>query len=87
MLRINQVEDGTGLTLRLEGKLLQPWVAEVEAACGEWMTGGRALRLDLASVSFVDEAGAKLLTTLLGRGAALVACSNFVVALLHRERP
>ena len=86
MLRINRIENGTELTLELEGKLLAPWVAEVKAACGIW-PGDRLLRLDLGSVSFVDEAGAQLLTTLLGQGASLVACSNFVAELLHRERP
>ena len=84
MLRINRIENGRELTLELQGKLLAPWVEEVRAACEP---GNRPLRLNLEHVSFVDEAGAQLLTTLLRQGAALVACSNFVAELLHRERP
>jgi len=84
MLRINRIENERELTLELQGKLLAPWVEEVRAAC---KPADLRLRLDLAHVSFVDDAGAMLLTSLLGQGASLVACSNFVAELLHRERP
>ena len=73
--------------MKLEGKLLEPWVTELARVCGEGGGGRREMRLDLAGVSFVDAAGTKLLADLLGRGAALVACSNYVAELLHRERP
>jgi anti-anti-sigma regulatory factor len=84
MLRITHspAPDATA-TLRLEGKLLGPWVAELGRVCGE--LGGASLRLDLAKVTFVDSTGVGLLRDLIGRGATLVACSALVSELLHLE--
>jgi ABC-type transporter Mla MlaB component len=77
MLRITQ----TGDTLKLEGKLVGPWVGalrEVSASAGQvW--------LDLSAVSFIDTAGLTLLRDLLARGATVVSCSRLVEELLQRE--
>jgi anti-anti-sigma regulatory factor len=82
MLRITHVHArDSAPTLRLEGKLVGPWVAELARACD----GPDRLRLDLAAVTFVDGPGVKLLRKLLGRGATLAACSGLVAELLHGE--
>jgi hypothetical protein len=75
------------VTFRLEGKLREPWVAEFTKLLSAPPDDTRKLRLDLAGVSFADMAGTELLRVLLGRGAAIVACSQFVAELLNAEGP
>lgn len=86
MLRINRNENDAALTLKLEGKLLKPWVAVVRDSIGETHDHPK-LQLDLSNVSFVDAAGAELLEELLVRGAEIVACSSFVREMLNLEVP
>lgn len=86
MLRINRTENDAALTLKLEGKLLKPWVAVVRESIGNPHDHPK-LQLDLSNVSFVDAAGAELLEELLVRGAEIVACSSFVREMLNLEVP
>ena len=86
MLRISQTENGGALTLKLEGKLLKPWIAEVRRSVGN-PHDPQKLQLDLSNVSFVDAAGAELLRGLLATGAEIVACSSFVREILNLEVP
>ena len=86
MLRITHAPGRDSVsTLRLEGKLLGPWVAELARSCNEVSCSPDCLRLDLSAVTFVDGPGLALLRDLLGRGARLTACSGLVVELLHGE--
>ena len=86
MLRITEVVDGSGLLLKLEGKLREPWVEELARAARRPLAEGRRpIRLDLSSVSFADEAGIRLLRELLRQGAEIDAASGFVAALLRLE--
>jgi anti-anti-sigma regulatory factor len=81
MLRITrQDHNGDGLTLRLEGRLLEPWVAELRQE--SLAAGTRPLRLDLSAVSFLDAAGVEAVRGLLSQGATLGGCSSFVRELL-----
>jgi len=77
------VPKGRGLTIRLEGELLGPWVGSVRDACA--VRGRRPLRLDLAAVTYVDAAGVQLLSDLVAQGAEIATCSSFVGALLTPE--
>jgi ABC-type transporter Mla MlaB component len=84
MLRITRTTTPDDTTLlRLEGKLLAPWVPEVQGQCER----AYAVRLDLAQVSYVDGTGLALLIDLRRRGAPIVACSGFVSELLYAEKP
>jgi hypothetical protein len=86
MLRITRIEgQDTTQTFKLEGKLLEPWVAEVLNVCSPRGDGAGRTSLDLSGLTFVDQAGATLLKDLLHRGATIAACSGFVAALLHLE--
>ncbi len=86
MLRITCVTGrDSAPTLRLEGKLLGPWVAELGRVCDELPCTAGRLSLDLSAVTFVDGPGVALLRDLLGRGATLAACSGLVAELLHLE--
>ena len=64
MLRITIEDKKEAVVLRLEGKLIAPWVADVEQC---WknvvpILGTRAVHVDLSAVKFVDTAGGALLT-------------------------
>ncbi len=86
MLRISHAQGHDSIwTLRLEGKLLGPWVTELARSCHELPCSPDCLRLDLSAVTFVDGPGVALLRDLLGRGATLAACSGMVLELLHVE--
>jgi len=82
MLRISRTERDGVVTLQLEGKLLAPWINELEVMVLE---GGNRLRLDLARVTFVDRAGAELLRSLQVRGVAVSDCSQFVREVLRAQ--
>jgi ABC-type transporter Mla MlaB component len=87
MLRISQAQGYDSIwTLRLEGKLVGPWVTELARSCNELAWSPDCLRLDLSAVTFVDRLGLALLHDLLGRGVTLAACSGLVAELLHQER-
>ena len=87
MLRIIHLRNHDSIsTLRLEGKLLGPWVTELARSCNELACSPDCLRFDLSAVTLVDGPGLALLRDLLGRGATLAACSGLVAELLHGER-
>ena len=86
MLRITEVADGSGLLLKLEGKLREPWVEELARSARRALPEGHGpIRLDLSSVTFADKAGVRLLRELLRQGVEIAATSAFVAALLRPE--
>ena len=70
-------------TIRLEGKLFEPWIGELELACGESLATPKRVCLDLCDLTFIDAAGARFLTSLIRDGARVIACSGFVAEMLH----
>jgi ABC-type transporter Mla MlaB component len=89
MLRITWIDpDGTGSnrTLKLEGKLLGPWVDELNRTCEEFEIRPGCLCLNLAAVTFVDAAGIQLLNGLIQRGATIAERSAFIEEVLNDSR-
>jgi hypothetical protein len=89
VLRITWIElegSASNRTLKLEGKLVGPWVDELSRACEELRIPPHRLRLDLADVTFVDPLGVKLLDDLVRQGATIVGCSGFIADLLNGRR-
>jgi anti-anti-sigma regulatory factor len=85
MLRISWVEVDSSdsiRTLKLEGRLLGPWVDELRRVCGELPVSPSGLRVDLAAVTFIDSCGVKLVNDLIQRGATIVGSSGFIAELL-----
>jgi hypothetical protein len=84
MLRLTQI---AGLhrtkTIKLEGKLLGPWVDEVNRVCMAGPDPSSRINLDLSALTFVDSAGEGLLRDLTARGIDVVACSGYVAELLR----
>jgi hypothetical protein len=70
-------------TIKLEGKLLEPWVDEVRKACAPGTSPSSRISLDLFALTFVDAAGEGLLRDLIGRGIEVVACSGYIAELLR----
>jgi ABC-type transporter Mla MlaB component len=74
LLRISVQKRYGSIILTLEGKLIGPWVGELERA---WRsTGAREdVWVDLCQVSFVDASGKDLLAQMWHEGAQFVADS------------
>jgi hypothetical protein len=89
MLIISQPgKAGQSLTLELEGRVIGPWVGELQLVCSELLSLGRVLNLDLSNVTYADAEGAKLLADLKSRGVTLKSCSPFINEQLRTiEKP
>jgi anti-anti-sigma regulatory factor len=83
MLRITKqrIDETTDL-LKLEGKLLEPWIEEMQCSISE---SARSIMLDLSALTFADSAGIQALANLIRHGAKLTACSGYVAALLLQK--
>jgi ABC-type transporter Mla MlaB component len=66
------------VTVRLEGRLVGPWVEALRRACEDQLGRGDDLTVDFARVSFVDRDGVALCRRLRERHARLDNCSPFV---------
>lgn len=78
MLRISVIESAeNGTTLRLEGRLVGPWTAELAQACERSLASHRTLTLDLGDVSLIDRPGVALLASLSRRSVVLARCSPY----------
>ena len=79
MLKISQTgKPNHSVTLKLEGRVVGPWVGELRQVCDALLTEERSLKLDLADVTFVDPSGVAMLSRLKTRGVAFTNCSPFV---------
>ncbi len=87
MLRISQTKPGDhAVTLRLEGRVVGPWVTELQRLSEEVLAKGRTLGLHLGEVEFLDVQGVALLSKLRARGVTLLECPPFAAEQL-RETP
>jgi ABC-type transporter Mla MlaB component len=83
MLRITRTqESATAILLKLEGRLLEPWLGELRRA-SERSAEQRGLRLDLSGLQFADASGVALLREMAESGAVLTGCSPLVAGLLR----
>lgn len=85
MLRITPSKTRGTVALKLEGKLLGPWVDELQ---GYWLGHSRQSErtsikaIDLAEVSFIDSRGKDLLLRMQRKGVSLIGGSDFIQQLL-----
>lgn len=70
MLKITVSHEHPGMSFTLSGRLVGPWVQELRQC---WlmadMDDPRQCRVDLRDVSFIDEAGARLLAQMTREGS------------------
>jgi ABC-type transporter Mla MlaB component len=81
MLRISFSADDSNSTIHIDGKLLAPWIGEVRTAVSRATRPG-AVRLDLAGLTFADQAGLEFLQELTATGVAIENASPFIHELL-----
>ena len=83
MLRITRKDTGDGAALKLEGRLVGPWVdllkEECEAVFNE-IDG--PITLEATQVGYASEAGLRLLRDLHDRRVARLTCSSFLHHLI-----
>lgn len=83
MLRISVLNEPGITRLKLEGKLAHEWVNEARKA---WATltemNGAEFVVDLLNVSFVDDAGRKLLAEMRHSNAELIGAGPLISALI-----
>ena len=84
MLRITVVESSKiDVTLRVEGRITGPWVEELRTACNVHTFPDEVrLSLELADISFADEAGIALLRELRSRGVGFIHTTPFLAEQL-----
>jgi hypothetical protein len=83
MLRASQNDAGDRVTVRIEGRLVGPWVEELDRLTSELLAEHRALTLDLADLQFLGNEGTALLRDLVARNVVLTNCSPFVMEQLR----
>jgi anti-anti-sigma regulatory factor len=86
MLRITQIgNDGGPEILRVEGRLVGPWVTELRRECERLLGEGRPLVLDLSELRFLDETAIALLHSLERRSVTLAKPPPFVAEALKGD--
>lgn len=80
MLKVTELKSAEGTQLILEGKLLGPWVDELQSCWSGCATrqGGAPVRVSLKDVSYLDARGRDLLKRMEREGAKLVEASDFI---------
>jgi ABC-type transporter Mla MlaB component len=87
MFKITEVQVPYGARrLKLQGRLLGPWIDALRVTCDGRSSTTERLELDLAELSFVDSSCAIVLRDLICRGAVVTRSSPFIRALLNEER-
>jgi hypothetical protein len=86
-MRITVHDAPRALTFRLEGKLVGPWVRELEECWRGALAGQRQpiqpiLRVDLTEVTSIDAAGQACLAALHRQGAEFVAADCLMKAVV-----
>ena len=90
MLRITTHDQAETTSFEIEGKLVGPWVKELEK-CWEGALAAdpsRPMLVKLASVTFIDSEGRALLTRMRREGVRLLSRGvliNAVVAMIEAE--
>ena len=83
MLKISQTELAHhAVILRLEGRVVGPWVTQLQKSCEEVLTEGRSVKLHLGEVDFLDAQAVTLLSGLRSRGVSLLECPPFAAEQL-----
>ena len=86
VLRIHVEHEPGAVQLRLEGKLIDPWVDELLRVWMEvWprIPGHGVMVVDLSDVSFVDARGKALLSAMRRAGCSLRGPTPFIEAVIE----
>jgi hypothetical protein len=92
VLKITIVDTGAEQKLKVEGKVAEPWVSELELAWHQIQQArrGRRIEVDLSAMTFIDATGEAALVAMITAGARLIArgvyCEYVVRRLMKRAR-
>ena len=78
MLKISEPAPNHVTTLKLEGRLVGPWVIQLRDICEAHLAQQHRVKLDFADVTYADRSGVSLLINLRASGVELVNCSPFL---------
>lgn len=85
MLRITKTsENGSPVTLKLEGKIHAEWVSLLEQECRTLLREKKHVLLDFAEVTYIDILGIKLIRSLPARSIRIINAPAFIEVLLDR---
>ena len=88
MLKISENRRGPqAITLRLEGRIIGPWVDELRDVCESLAHDSVKTTLDLQEVVFADDSAVTLLTGLQNRGITLIRLTPFVEEQMKSAAP
>lgn len=83
MLRITRyTHNASSTTLKVEGRIIADWVMVLKQAIDAEFPSNSALELDFTGVTFVDEAGIRMLCDLPHHNVLITHCAGFIEALL-----
>lgn len=86
MLRLTRsTRHGGHVVLKAEGRIVGEWVRLLEEECRRFTGEADGLVLDLASVSYLDQAAVRLLRGLAADNVSLVNCPPLLEELLAEE--
>jgi ABC-type transporter Mla MlaB component len=85
MLRITIAETLCEQRWTLEGRLVQPWISELQSCWTRTETARRERKcvVDLTGVTFIDKSGEKMLAELSKEGAELIATGVYTRHVVH----
>jgi hypothetical protein len=84
MLRVSLANEGGKLTLKLEGRLVEPWASELRDAALRTIPGHKLVVVDIRDMVFADGAGEEVLKWLHELGAKFIAGTAFSGYLCER---
>lgn len=85
MLRITKTsENGSPVTLKLEGKIHAEWVSLLEQECQTLVSEKKHVLLDFAEVTYIDIQGIKLIRSLPARRIRIINAPAFIEVLIDR---
>jgi len=60
-MRVTVEEGNDEMVIRVEGRLVEPWTAELESAWSTLPMGSRRVSLDISGMQFADRTGKQIL--------------------------
>ena len=86
MLKISvNPESAEMVRLRAEGRLVGPWVDELQKSCEPLLQGHARVSLDADGITFTSLTGLLLLKELMKRGVEVRRCPLFLAAQLKES--
>jgi anti-anti-sigma regulatory factor len=85
MLRITKIaENGSPVTLKLEGKIHAEWVSLLEQECRMLVGQKKTVILDFSDVTFIDDRGVEMIRRLPASSIRIINGDSFIEDLLDR---